>query len=183
MTPDRVEWVSVLVRPPQNSWRMFEEVPSRALFPRAGVAGPTRRGPHAGLRRPLSSASAASQPQRILPTAGQAGDGKAGRSDRAHARGTSESEPHGGTEGQRSKLLTCLGRNGLLANTGGYPASGNAWLLTANCEAVIDAHRPLKQAQRGLGPGTGAPNAWTLTGSGREIAQSISAHTTGLQGE
>ena len=118
----RIDSVSVLVRPLRNSWRMFEEVPSRALFPRAGVAGPTRRGPHAGPRRPLSSgsresfpqpvclgvgASTASQAQRILPTAGQAGGGKAGyktatnevcrgRSGRAHARGISESEPHGG---------------------------------------------------------------------------------------
>ena len=103
----RIDSVSVLVRPLRNSWRMFEEVPARALFPRAGVAGPTRRGPHAGPRRPLFSASTASQAQRILPTAGQAGGGKAGyktatnevcrgRSDRAHARGTSESEPRGG---------------------------------------------------------------------------------------
>jgi hypothetical protein len=107
MTPRRIVWVSVLVRPPHNPWRMFEEVPSRALFPRAGVAGPTRRGPHAGPRRPLFSASTASQAQRILPTAGQAGGGKAGyktatnkvcrgRSDRAHARRTFESEPRRG---------------------------------------------------------------------------------------
>jgi hypothetical protein len=122
MTPRRAEWVSVLVRPPHNPWRMFEEVPSRALFPRAGVAGPTRRGPHAGPRRAPSSgsresssqpvrlavgASIASQAQRILPTAGHAGGGKAGyktatnkvcrgRSGRAHARRTSESKPRSG---------------------------------------------------------------------------------------
>jgi hypothetical protein len=123
-----IDSVSVLVRPLRNSWRMFEEVPARALFPRAGVAGPTRRGPHAGPRRPLFSASTASQAQRILPTAGQAGGGKAGyktatnevcrgRSGRAHARGISESEPHGGlrTGSKQGRVgapvLTCLSAN------------------------------------------------------------------------
>ena len=123
-----IDSVSVLVRPLRNSWRMFEEVPSRALFPRAGIAGPTRRGPHAGPRRPLFSASTASQAQRILPTAGQAGGGKAGyktatnevcrgRSERAHARGISESEPRGGlrTDGNQGRVgapvLTCLSAN------------------------------------------------------------------------
>ena len=31
----------------------------------------------------------------------------------------------------------------------------------------------------GLGPGQGAPNAWTLTEKGRRIAQSIHTHTAG----
>jgi hypothetical protein len=53
----RIDSVSVLVRPPYNSLGMFEEVPSRALFPRAGVTGPTRRSPHAGPRHPLCSGS------------------------------------------------------------------------------------------------------------------------------
>jgi hypothetical protein len=63
MTPRRIDSVPVLVRPPYDPWRMFEEVPSRALFPRAGIAGPTRRGPHAGSRRPLFS----EQPRGISP--------------------------------------------------------------------------------------------------------------------
>lgn len=33
----------------------------------------------------------------------------------------------------------------------------------------------------GLGPGTGAPNAWTLTPSGRQVADSIRTHTADSQ--
>jgi AcrR family transcriptional regulator len=33
----------------------------------------------------------------------------------------------------------------------------------------------------GLGPGTGAPNAWTLTPSGRQVTDSIRMHTEGSQ--
>jgi AcrR family transcriptional regulator/DNA-binding MarR family transcriptional regulator len=44
-------------------------------------------------------------------------------------------------EGQISKLLARLERHGLLANTGGHPAAGNAWQLTPRGEELLAAGR------------------------------------------
>ena len=56
-------------------------------------------------------------------------------------------------EGQISKLLARLERHGLLANTGGYPASGNAWQLTERGEQVLSAGMPSGRELAGAGVG------------------------------
>jgi DNA-binding MarR family transcriptional regulator len=45
-------------------------------------------------------------------------------------------------EGQISKLLARLEGHGLLENTGGHPAAGNAWQLTSRGEELLSASRP-----------------------------------------
>jgi AcrR family transcriptional regulator/DNA-binding MarR family transcriptional regulator len=45
-------------------------------------------------------------------------------------------------EGQISKLLARLESHGLLQNSGGHPAAGNAWRLTSRGEQVLYASRP-----------------------------------------
>ena len=54
-------------------------------------------------------------------------------------------------EGQISKLLSRLARHGLLANTGGYPAAGNAWQLTGRGERVLSAGMPAGRERLGRG--------------------------------
>jgi DNA-binding MarR family transcriptional regulator len=54
-------------------------------------------------------------------------------------------------EGQISKLLARLERHGLLTNTGGYPASGNAWQLTGRGERVLSAGTPAGRELAGVG--------------------------------
>jgi DNA-binding MarR family transcriptional regulator len=56
-------------------------------------------------------------------------------------------------EGQISKLLARLEHHGLLANTGGYPASGNAWQLTERGEQVLSAGMPAGRELAGAGVG------------------------------
>ena len=56
-------------------------------------------------------------------------------------------------EGQISKLLARLEHHGLLANTGGYPASGNAWQLTGRGEQVLSAGMPSDRELAGAGVG------------------------------
>ena len=56
-------------------------------------------------------------------------------------------------EGQISKLLARLERHGLLANTGGYPASGNAWRLTGRGERVLSVGMPSDRELAGAGVG------------------------------
>lgn len=46
-------------------------------------------------------------------------------------------------EGQISKLLARLERHGMLVNTGGHPAAGNAWRLTLDGEEILSASRPV----------------------------------------
>jgi AcrR family transcriptional regulator/DNA-binding MarR family transcriptional regulator len=55
-------------------------------------------------------------------------------------------------EGQISKLLARLQAHGLLENTGGHPAAGNAWRLTPRGEELLSASRP---TPRGTGQGRG----------------------------
>jgi AcrR family transcriptional regulator/DNA-binding MarR family transcriptional regulator len=45
-------------------------------------------------------------------------------------------------EGQISKLLARLESHGLLQNSGGHPAAGNAWRLTSRGEQVLHASHP-----------------------------------------
>ncbi len=45
-------------------------------------------------------------------------------------------------EGQVSKLLARLQTHGLLQNTGGHPAAGNAWRLTSRGEEHLHASSP-----------------------------------------
>jgi AcrR family transcriptional regulator len=56
-------------------------------------------------------------------------------------------------EGQISKHLSRLERHGLLANTGGYPAYGNAWQLTERGEQVLSAGMPSGRKLAGAGVG------------------------------
>ncbi len=56
-------------------------------------------------------------------------------------------------EGQISKLLARLEHHGLLTNTGGYPASGNAWQLTERGEQVLSAGMPAGRELAGAGVG------------------------------
>jgi len=51
-------------------------------------------------------------------------------------------------EGQISKLLARLERHGLLQNTGGHPAAGNAWQLTLRGEELLAASH---SSQEGAG--------------------------------
>ncbi len=60
-------------------------------------------------------------------------------------------------QGQISRMIKRLQTQGLVENAQGHTSRQiKAWRLTAEGEAVIDAHRPLKQAQRT--PRTRAPN-------------------------
>jgi DNA-binding PadR family transcriptional regulator len=58
-------------------------------------------------------------------------------------------------QGQISRMMKRLQDQGLIENVQGHNAKRQvrAWRLTADGEAVIDAHRPLKQAQRTAGKG------------------------------
>ena len=51
-------------------------------------------------------------------------------------------------EGQISKLLARLERHGLLRNTGGHPAVGNAWQLTPRGEQIVNASRTTTKETR-----------------------------------
>jgi DNA-binding IclR family transcriptional regulator len=53
----------------------------------------------------------------------------------AHAAGVKD-------QGQISKLLARLQTHGLLRNTGGHPAAGNAWQLTPHGEQLLQASSP-----------------------------------------
>jgi AcrR family transcriptional regulator/DNA-binding PadR family transcriptional regulator len=57
-------------------------------------------------------------------------------------------------QGQVSRMMKRLTDQGLVENAQGHTGRPvKAWRLTADGEAVIDAHRPLKQAQRRAGKG------------------------------
>ncbi|MGH2903980.1 MAG: TetR family transcriptional regulator [Solirubrobacteraceae bacterium] len=57
-------------------------------------------------------------------------------------------------QGQVSRMMKRLTDQGLVENAQGHTGRlVKAWRLTADGEAVIDAHRPLKQAQRRAGKG------------------------------
>ncbi len=57
-------------------------------------------------------------------------------------------------QGQISRMMKRLSDQGLVENTQAHTKRlARAWRLTADGEAVIDAHRPLKQAQRRAGKG------------------------------
>jgi AcrR family transcriptional regulator/DNA-binding MarR family transcriptional regulator len=57
-------------------------------------------------------------------------------------------------QGQISRMMKRLQEQGLVENTQAHTKRlARAWRLTADGEAVIDAHRPLKQAQRRAGKG------------------------------
>ncbi len=57
-------------------------------------------------------------------------------------------------QGQISRMMKRLTDQGLIENAQGHTNRQiKAWRLTADGEAVIDAHRPLKQAQRKAGKG------------------------------
>ena len=57
-------------------------------------------------------------------------------------------------QGQISRMMKRLSDQGLVENAQGHTNRQiKAWRLTADGEAVIDAHRPLKQAQRKAGKG------------------------------
>ena len=57
-------------------------------------------------------------------------------------------------QGQISRMMKRLSDQGLVENAQAHTnRQVKAWRLTADGEAVIDAHRPLKQAQRKAGKG------------------------------
>ena len=56
-------------------------------------------------------------------------------------------------QGQVSRMMRRLQEQGLIENTQGAKRQARAWRLTADGEAVIDAHRSLKRAQRRLSRG------------------------------
>jgi hypothetical protein len=56
-------------------------------------------------------------------------------------------------QGQISKLLTRLQSHGLLENTGGHPAAGNAWRLTARGEELLAVSGPAAGHSDGMGAG------------------------------
>ena len=70
-------------------------------------------------------------------------------------------------QGQISRMMKRLQTQGLVENAQGHTSRRQvkAWRLTADGEAVIDAHRPLKQAQRRAGKG--AKLATTRSAAGR----------------
>jgi AcrR family transcriptional regulator/DNA-binding MarR family transcriptional regulator len=69
-------------------------------------------------------------------------------------------------QGQVSRMLKRLQTQGLIENSQGHISrQAKAWRLTADGEAVIDAHKPLKQAQRRAG--RGGKLATTRSNAGR----------------
>jgi AcrR family transcriptional regulator len=64
------------------------------------------------------------------------GDSSPSNRDLARAAGVKD-------EGQISKLLARLQAHGLLENTGGHSAAGNAWRLTPSGEELLSASRPI----------------------------------------
>jgi AcrR family transcriptional regulator/DNA-binding MarR family transcriptional regulator len=69
-------------------------------------------------------------------------------------------------QGQVSRMLKRLQTQGLIENSQGHVSrQAKAWRLTADGEAVIDAHKPLKQAQRKAG--RGGKLATTRSNAGR----------------
>ena len=69
------------------------------------------------------------------------GDGNPSNREIAQASGVKD-------EGQISKLLRRLQDHGLLENTGGHPAAGNAWRLTSRGEEVLSASRSTPRGAR-----------------------------------
>jgi DNA-binding MarR family transcriptional regulator len=73
-------------------------------------------------------------------------------------------------QGQISRMMKRLTDQGLVENTQGHSSRHvKAWRLTTDGEAVIDAHRPLKQAQRKAGKG--GKLATTRSAAGRRGKQ------------
>jgi AcrR family transcriptional regulator len=73
-------------------------------------------------------------------------------------------------QGQISRMMKRLQAQGLIENTQAHTKRlARAWRLTSDGEAVIDAHRPLKQAQRKAGKGgrLAAKSAGGRRGRGR----------------
>ena len=68
-------------------------------------------------------------------------------------------------QGQISRMMKRLQTQGLVENAQGHTRRQvKAWRLTANGEAVIDAHRPLKEAQRKAGKGGKLPTTRSAAG-------------------
>jgi DNA-binding IclR family transcriptional regulator len=70
----------------------------------------------------------------VVAGLGEHGPGPSNR-EIAHAAGVKD-------EGQVSKLLARLQTHGLLRNTGGHPAAGNAWQLTPRGEQILQTSHP-----------------------------------------
>ncbi len=88
-------------------------------------------------------------------------------------------------QGQISRMMKRLSDQGLVENGQGHTnRQVKAWRLTADGEAVIDAHRPLKQAQRRAG--RGGKLATTRSAAGRrgksqQVAVATNPASTGFR--
>ena len=82
-------------------------------------------------------------------------------------------------QGQISRMMKRLQAQGLVENAQGHTRRQvKAWRLTVNGEAVIDAHRPLKEAQRKAGKGGKLPTTRSAAGR-RGKSQPAATATTG----
>jgi AcrR family transcriptional regulator/DNA-binding MarR family transcriptional regulator len=89
-------------------------------------------------------------------------------------------------QGQISRMMKRLQAQGLIENTQGRVGrQARAWRLTADGEAVIDAHRPLKQAQRKLSrggklvaPKSGRRGKTAIAAAGTEVSSTGLRMTT-----
>jgi DNA-binding MarR family transcriptional regulator len=76
-----------------------------------------------------------------------------------------------GDQGQISRMMKRLSEQGLVENTQAHTKRlARAWRLTADGEAVIDAHRSLKQAQRKTSKGGKLVAKSTRRGEHKRIA-------------
>jgi AcrR family transcriptional regulator/DNA-binding MarR family transcriptional regulator len=77
-------------------------------------------------------------------------------------------------QGQVSRMMKRLTDQGLVEDAQAHTnRQGKAWRLTADGEAVIDAHRPLKQAQRRAGKGGKLATARSAAGRRGKHEQAI----------
>jgi DNA-binding MarR family transcriptional regulator len=126
------------------------EAAARELERRAPRVPARRRDGDGTSRRPLASASPVDYRLTVRTQMALAAvAGRPGLSNREVSEIIGLSD-----QGQVSRMMRRLSDQGLVENTQGHSSRHmKAWRLTADGEAVIDAHRPLKQAQRKAGKG------------------------------
>ncbi|MGH2903513.1 MAG: TetR family transcriptional regulator, partial [Solirubrobacteraceae bacterium] len=77
-------------------------------------------------------------------------------------------------QGQISRMMKRLQGQGLIENARDARRQARAWRLTRDGEAVIDAHKPLKQAQRKAGKGGTLVSARSASGRRGKYEQTAS---------
>jgi DNA-binding MarR family transcriptional regulator len=109
-------------------------------LPGRGTSSPGRPGRSSGSRAAFRLTALTHE---VLAAVANLSGGDSNPSNRDVARAAGVKD-----EGQISKLLARLERHGMLENTGGHPAAGNAWRLTPRGDEILSASRPTPRGAR-----------------------------------